>query len=111
MIRPLFPLTRTPHPTTVVPTSLQPPFLPERRMPGIPLPLQRSFAEPQRQDNWWLPSVAVFLGLSAFIVYSTWAAFQGNNYTVDGTNYLSPFYSPELFYSPKAQPVGSEHAW
>ena len=31
-----------------------------------------------------------------FIVYATWAAFQGEHYWVPGTNYLSPFYSPEL---------------
>ena len=31
---------------------------------------------------------------AAFIVYSTWAALQGNRYTVAGTGYLSPFYSP-----------------
>ena len=80
-------------------------------MPGIPLPLQRSFAETKRQDNWWLPPAAVFLGLSAFIAYSTWAAFQGKHYTVPGTSYLSPFCSPELFYSPQVFPGGSGHAW
>ncbi|MGH7243102.1 MAG: succinate dehydrogenase, partial [Phycisphaerales bacterium] len=36
--------------------------------------------------------------------YSTWAAFQGNHYWVPGTNYLSPFYSPELFGD-------SPHSW
>ena len=39
--------------------------------------------------------VVVFLGLSAFIVYSTWAALQGQHYSFGP--YLSPFYSPELF--------------
>jgi hypothetical protein len=33
--------------------------------------------------------------LSAFICYSTWAAFQGEHYTFGP--YLSPFYSPEIF--------------
>jgi hypothetical protein len=46
--------------------------------------------------------VAVFLGLSTFVVYSTWAAFQGEHYTYGP--YLSPFYSPELFGD-------SPHAW
>lgn len=78
-------------------------------MPGIPLPLQRSFAETNRPDKWWLPTAAVFLGLSAFIVYSTWAAFQANHYTVDGTSYLSPFYSPELFF-PRGS-LDSGHSW
>ena len=43
--------------------------------------------------------MVVFLGLSAFIVYSTWAAFQGTDYlfTGSGASYLSPFYSPEIF--------------
>ncbi len=48
----------------------------------------------------------VFLGFTSFIVYSTWAAFQGTDpthcyywYGGDGANYLSPFYSPTLFGS------------
>lgn len=55
-----------------------------------------------RPDAWWLSPTVVLLGLSAFIVYSTWAAFQGEHYTYG--NYLSPFYSPELFGD-------SGHAW
>ncbi len=67
---------------------------------SIPLKQRRSFGETLRRDVWWLQPALVFLGLSAFIVYSTWAAFQGDHYTFGP--YLSPFYSPELF--------GSEHA-
>ena len=48
-----------------------------------------------RADVWWTQPLLVFLGLSTFIVYSTWAAFQGKNYFFG--NYISPFYSPELF--------------
>lgn len=55
-----------------------------------------------RRDTWWRTPVLVFLGLSSFIVYSTWAAFQGVHYTYG--SYLSPFYSPELFGT-------SSHAW
>jgi hypothetical protein len=74
-------------------------------MSGLSLPLrQRSFGETSRRDNWWLQPTLVFLGLSAFVVYSTWAAFQGAYYWLPGTNYLSPFYSPELFGN-------SPHAW
>jgi hypothetical protein len=62
----------------------------------------RRFGETSRRDRWWVQPVAVFLGLSAFIVYSTWAAFQGEHYTHGP--YLSPFYSPELFGD-------SPHAW
>lgn len=56
----------------------------------------------QRRDRWWTKPLFVFLGLSAFVVYSTWAAFQGDHYT--SGPYLSPFYSPELFGD-------SPHAW
>ena len=41
-----------------------------------------------------------FIGLGAFVAYSTWAAFQGEHYRYD--HYLSPMYSPELFGSAKA---------
>jgi hypothetical protein len=74
-------------------------------MSSISLPLRRrSFGETSRTDAWWVQPVVVFLGLSAFIVYATWSAFQGEYYTVQGTNYLSPFYSPELWGN-------SKHAW
>ena len=36
-----------------------------------------------------------FLVLGGFVVYATWAAFQGNHYEYGP--YLSPFYSPLLF--------------
>src|SRR6266513_2973715 len=55
---------------------------------------RRSFGETMRVDVWWLQPLLVFLGLSTFIVYSTWAAFQGTHYFFG--NYISPFYSPEL---------------
>jgi hypothetical protein len=72
-------------------------------MPGIPLPVrQRSFGETSRADRWWVGPAVVFLGLSAFVVYSTWAALQGEHYTHGP--YLSPFYSPELWGQ-------TEHAW
>ncbi len=54
----------------------------------------RRFGETSRQDAWWIQPLVVFLGLSTFLVYSTWAAFQGSHYTYGP--YLSPFYSPEL---------------
>ncbi len=66
------------------------------------LPVRRSFGQTTRPGAWWLQPVAVFLGLSAFIVYSTWAAFQGEHYSF--ASYLSPFYSPELFGA-------THHAW
>lgn len=62
----------------------------------------RGFGSTSRRDTWWLTPVAVFGGLSAFIVYATWAAFQGEHYSFGP--YLSPFYAPELFGA-------SPHAW
>ena len=65
----------------------------------LPLPQARSLGRTSRTDAWWLEPAAVFLGLSAFIVYTTWAAFQGENYFYhgQGAHYLSPFYSPLLY--------------
>jgi hypothetical protein len=48
-----------------------------------------------RKDLWWVAPLLTFLGFMSFIVYSTWAAFQGDYYWYGP--YLSPFYSPELF--------------
>src|SRR5258708_3208955 len=53
------------------------------------------FGQTARRDVWWLQPAVVFLVLSSFVVYATWAAFQGTHYTYGP--YLSPFYSPELF--------------
>ena len=63
---------------------------------------RRVFGETRRRDRWWAVPLTVLLGLSAFIVYSTWAAFQGEHYSWGP--YLSPFYSPELFGD-------SPHSW
>src|SRR5713226_4907092 len=63
---------------------------------------RRSFGQTMRPDVWWTQPLFVFLGLSSFIVYSTWAAFQGTHYFFG--NYISPFYSPEIFGS-------SPHSW
>jgi len=63
---------------------------------------QPRFGETMRRDAWWVQPILVFLGLSAFIVYSTWAAFQNAHY--HWGPYLSPFYSPELFGD-------SPHSW
>jgi hypothetical protein len=70
-------------------------------MPQIDVPLVRGrFGATSRPDTWWVQPLAVFLGFSAFIVYSTWAAFQADFYRFGP--YLSPMYSPELFGSPQA---------
>lgn len=65
----------------------------------IPLPQRRTLGETMRRDLWWVQPVAVFVGLMAFVVYSTWAAFQNEFYHFagGGADYLSPFYAPVLF--------------
>ena len=68
--------------------------------PEAALSAMVSARPPQSSQSWWLPSVLTFIGLGAFVAYSTWAAFQGNHYRFD--HYLSPMYSPELFGSAKA---------
>lgn len=67
------------------------------------------FGQTSRRDTWWLSPTLVFLGFSAFIVYSTWAAFQ-NQYFTFGP-YISPFYSPELFGSSSHALFGSKPHW
>ncbi len=77
---------------------------------SIPLKLKRrSFGETKRNGAWWLPSLLTFIGLSAFVVYSTWAAFQGEHYSFG--NYLSPFYSPEIFGDSPHALLGAKPSW
>ena len=50
-----------------------------------------------REDTWWVEPVVTVVILTAFVVYSTWAAFVGKNYYAGAglhRNYISPFYSP-----------------
>src|SRR5688500_1292260 len=56
---------------------------------------QRPFGATMRRDAWWKKPLVICLTLSAFIIYSTWAAFQGRHYF--SGPYLSPLYSPEIF--------------
>jgi hypothetical protein len=64
-------------------------------MPPSEVLSRRHFGQTQRKDMWWVQPLATFLGLGTFLVYSTWAALLGTDYTAGP--YLSPFYSPELF--------------
>src|SRR5438552_14166384 len=68
-----------------------------------------SFGQTMRPDIWWRQPLLVFLGLGAFIVYSTWAAFQGTHYFFG--NYISPFYSPELFGDSPHSWFGPKPSW
>ena len=74
----------------------------------VPLSPPR-FGQTLRRDRWWASPVIVFLGLSLFIVYSTWAAFPGSNYAFG--NYLSPFYSPEIFGETHHALLGPKPSW
>jgi hypothetical protein len=79
-------------------------------MPQIDVPLvQGRFGTTSRPDFWWVQPLAVFLGFSAFIVYSTWAAFQGEHYRFGP--YISPMYSPELFGNPETAWFGGKPSW
>ena len=65
-------------------------------MEPVVIPLQpRGFGTTLRRDAWWAQPLVTFLVLGAFVVYATWAAFQGAHYEYGP--YLSPFYSPLLF--------------
>ena len=55
-----------------------------------------------RKDLWWPKPLIIFICLSTFIIYVTWAAWQGEHYSYG--SYLSPLYSPELFGD-------SQHSW
>jgi hypothetical protein len=67
---------------------------------------QTGLGATERRDSWWVGPLLTFLGLTAFGVYSTWAAWQGTHYTFleDGAYYLSPFYSPDLRHMFGIQP-------
>src|SRR5688500_8005372 len=63
---------------------------------------RRAFGQTMRRDAWWAQPLVVFLLLGGFVVYSTWAAFQGGHYR--SGSLLSPFYSPVIW-------VDAEHSW
>jgi hypothetical protein len=89
-------------------------------------PVQQGFGVTQRRDPWYAGPIATLIGLLAFVVYGTWAAYQDGyfeirknpdsfqNATWDAFHqpdnsavapYLSPFYAP-LLYDEQ-----SHHAW
>jgi hypothetical protein len=51
-------------------------------------------AKTLRTDRWWLYPLATFVVFTAFVIYATIRAFQGDHYYA--APYLSPFYSPCL---------------
>lgn len=76
----------------------------------LPLaPRRRRFGATMRRDVWWVQPAATFLVLGTFVVYATWAAFQGAHYEYGP--YLSPFYSPLLFGDPPHAWFGPKPGW
>ena len=71
--------------------------------------VHRGFGETLRRDAWWVQPAIVFTVFTAFIVYATWAAFQGEHYTHGP--YLSPFYSPVLWGDPSHAWFGARPSW
>jgi hypothetical protein len=78
-------------------------------VPTVHLTTVGGFGRTARRDAWWLQPFATFLGLSAFIVYATWAALQGDHYEFGP--YLSPFYSPLLFGDGPHSWFGARPPW
>jgi hypothetical protein len=83
---------------------------------------QEGFGTTDRRDNWWFGPGLTIIALAAFLIYGTWAAWQGNGYEIRQVRgaeafhnpgnkpvapYLSPFYAP-LIYDPNGE---SHHAW
>jgi len=73
------------------------------------LPAQRRFGQTSRRDAWWVAPLLTFSVLLGFLVYATWAAFQGTHY--HWGPYLSPLYSPELFGDSPHAWFGARPAW
>lgn len=67
------------------------------------------FGVTSRKDAWWVKPLFTFIGLSAFVVYVTWAAFQGVHYHYGP--YLSPLYSPEIFGESSHSWFGAKPGW
>lgn len=71
--------------------------------------MQTGFGLTARKDVWWIRPLVIFIVLTAFIIYTTWAAFQGEHYAAGP--YLSPLYSPELFGDSLHAWFGPKPAW
>jgi hypothetical protein len=69
-----------------------------------------------RHDTWWVEPVVTVVVLTAFVVYSTWAAFVNKDYYAGAAlhrNYISPFYSPCIANScvPGSHALGTLPFW
>ena len=60
---------------------------------------KKGFAKNLRTDKWWLYPGLVVFGLTAFLIYGFWSAWQADFYWYSAGQegfggYLAPFYSP-----------------
>jgi hypothetical protein len=79
-------------------------------MAHVDVPIERvKFLRTSRRDNWWVAPLVVFLILGSFVAYATFRAIEGTNYHYG--NYLSPFYSPEIFGVSPHSWFGAPPAW
>lgn len=75
------------------------------------------FLSTDRNDRWWIEPLWTGLGFLLFVIYTTWAMFQGNYYWWSAFHegfggYLSPFYSPLLFIKQGVEGMAPlSHAW
>jgi hypothetical protein len=84
------------------------------------------FGATARRDRWWLGPLLTFLGLTAFVIYATVRAFNGNWFEIRANKenfnalknrpvapYLSPFYSPLIYdgQSPHALISQDKPSW
>lgn len=60
-------------------------------------PARIALFDTSRRDLWWVAPMATAAGLLLFVVYTTWAAFQGEHF--EWGPYLSPFYSPHFAFT------------
>jgi len=67
------------------------------------------FGQTTRRDAWWARPLVIFVLLTLFVIYTTWAAFQGEYYAYGP--YLSPLYSPELFGDSPHSVFGPKPGW
>jgi hypothetical protein len=70
---------------------------------------RRGWGETMRPDSWWVQPLVVFTILSAFVIYTLWAALQNAHYEYG--NYLSPLYSPVLFGDSPQAWFGPKPGW
>lgn len=76
----------------------------------MPEAVQRAaWGQTRRQDTWWVEPAIAFVVFTAFIVYATYRAFTGGHYWFG--NYLSPFFSPELWGASPHAFFGAPPTW